>query len=131
MTYMGLLAKVIDLNNTIGGPGLGIIGNKPPTTGEAALTTITNVVSAIIGFMTVAAGIWLIFQIIVAGFNWIGSAGDKSKLETARNRLTNALIGIVIVAAGWSILALAGKFLGWDILITAPGDILKGLNFGP
>jgi hypothetical protein len=81
--------------------------------------------------MTVAAGIWLMFQILIAGINWLSSGGDKGKIESARNRLTNALIGIVIVAAGWAILALAGKFLNWDILITDPGAIIDSLDLTP
>jgi hypothetical protein len=126
-----LALSEIDLNNTISGEGLGIIGRNPPSTGEAALTTITNIVSAVIGFMTVVAGIWLIFQLLVGGINWISSGGDKAKLEAARDRLTNALIGVVIVSAGWAILALAGKFLGWDILISNPGNLLNVLNINP
>lgn len=129
---MRLLAQQpIDLGNSIGGEGLGVIGKNPPTTGTGALTMITDVVSAVIGFMTIAAGIWLIFQILVAGINWITSGGDKTKIEDARNRLTNALIGMVIIAAGWAILALAGKFLGLDILIERPQQILNNINIVP
>lgn len=78
--------------------------------------------------MTVAAGIWFIFQLLTGGFFWISSGGDKAKLHEARERLTNAFLGLVIVVAGWSILALVGQFLGFDIVIGDPKTIIGNLG---
>jgi hypothetical protein len=57
------------------------------------------------------------------------SMGDKHKLQEARDRIVNALIGLVIVIAGWGVLALVGQFFGWDILITNPATIIKQIQF--
>lgn len=115
----------------IGGEGLGPFGNigKDIAPDSAAgLKGVTNTVSSIIGIMTVAAAIWFILQFMVGGFYWITSAGDKGKLSEARDRIQNAFIGLLVVVAGWSILALAGQFLGYDILINEPGEVIKQLN---
>jgi len=117
----------IDLGGTIGGEGLGPFAKKSMT-GESALTSVTSAVSSIIGIMTVAAAIWFIFQFLIGGFYWISSGGDKQKLHEARERITNAFIGLIIVIAGWAILALAGQFFGYDILISKPGDVIKQLQ---
>lgn len=109
---------------TIGGSGLGPFGETP---GDG-LTGITKLVSAVIGFMTIAAGIWFLFQFIVGGFNWISAAGDKAKLQAARDRLTNAFIGLVVVTAGWAILALAGTILGVDFTVSNPGSIIQQIT---
>lgn len=129
------LAQKIQLD-PIGGTDLGPFGNYGIDLGSqgeqgavTALTGITKVISAIIGIMTVAAAVWFIFQFLVGGLNWITSAGDKAKLEDARNRITHAFIGLIIVIAGWAILALAGQFFGFDILIN-PGDLIPKLNVG-
>jgi hypothetical protein len=119
----------IDLHGTIGGAGLGPV--SAVTDGADALLKITNVVSAVIGFMTVAAGIFFIFQILIGGYTWLSSMGDKHRLEEARNRIVNALIGLVIVVGGWGILSLVGQFFGWDILINDPSTIMKNLQIGP
>lgn len=104
---------------TIGGGGLGPFGNIAQTP-EAGLAGVTGTVSAIVGVMTAAAAIWFLFQFLIGGFFWMTSAGDKAKLETARHRINDAFIGLVIVVAGWAILALAGQFLGFeDILLPA------------
>lgn len=120
---------------TIGGEeGLGPFGNigKGILSGQAGGTTglvaVTGAISAIIGIMTVAAGIWFIFQLLTGGFYWISSGGDKTRLHEARERLTNAFIGLLIVVGGWSILALVGQFLGFDIVIGDPGTIIGNLG---
>jgi len=108
----------------IGGEGLGPFGQSA---GDG-LTGITNIVSSVIGIMTIAAGIWFLFQFVIGGFNWINSGGDKAKLQTSRDRLTNALIGLIVVVAGWSILALAGTFFNVDFTISNPTDTLRQLD---
>jgi hypothetical protein len=92
-----------------------------------SLQAITRVVSSIVGVITAVAGIWFFLNFIVAGIQWIGAGGDKHTLEEAQKRITNAFIGLIIVVAGWSILALAGKFLGFDILISKPADLIQQL----
>jgi len=108
----------------IGGEGLGPFGSSP---GDG-LTGITNIVSSVIGIMTIAAGIWFLFQIVIGGFNWINAGGDKAKLQTSKDRLTNAFVGLIIVVAGWAILALAGTFFNVDFTITDPSGMLQLLS---
>lgn len=114
---------------TIGeGGGLGHLG-KPYTDGTTALIDTSKIVSTIIGVMTVAAVIWFIFTFITGAFSWITSKGDKAKLETARDRITNAVIGLIIVVAAWAIVSLLGVMLGWEnILIQDPGALMDQLD---
>lgn len=108
----------------IGGEGLGPFGKTP---GDG-LTGITSIVSSVIGIMTIAAGIWFLFQFIIGGFNWINAGGDKAKLQTSKDRLTNAFVGLIVVVAGWAILALAGTFFNVDFTISNPGSLLEQLS---
>ncbi|MFC1646963.1 hypothetical protein ACFL1A_01635 [Patescibacteria group bacterium] len=130
-----LLTQVNQPLGTIGGEGLGPLGDLQIDRGSGAgggvtaLTRLTNIVSIVIGVMTVTAGIYFMFMILIGGWGWITSAGDKAKLEKARDRITNAFIGLVIVVAGWSILALVGQLLGWDIIIFSPATIIGSLQF--
>lgn len=98
-----------------------------PTGALGSLQAITRVISSIIGVITAVAGIWFFLNFIIAGVQWIGAGGDKHTLEEAQKRITNAFIGLIIVVAGWSILALAGKFLGYDILISDPQRMIQQL----
>ncbi|QQS20209.1 TrbC/VirB2 family protein [Candidatus Saccharibacteria bacterium] len=61
-------------------------------------TKIDSVVSTVITIFTAVIGIVAVIMIIVAGFKYITSGGDSSKLTSAKNTLVYALIGLVIVA---------------------------------
>lgn len=132
---MRVFAQTPEPLGTIGGGGLGPFGKigegiarNSAAGGEAGLKAVTGAVSSVIGVMTVAAAIWFIFQFMTGGFYWITSAGDKTKLNEARDRIQNAFIGLVVVVAGWAVLALAGQFLGYDIVIKNPGTVIQQLN---
>ena len=89
--------------------------NNPVVTGAAGKTPEVAVgafISGIIGVILVFASIWTLFMLLQAGLEWIGSVGDKTGLENARNRITNALLGLFIVFAAWTIYLLILQFLG-------------------
>ncbi|HLD24813.1 MAG TPA: hypothetical protein VJB96_02740 [Patescibacteria group bacterium] len=108
---------------TIGGSGLGPFGENP---GDG-LTGIAKIISSVIGFMTIAAGVWFLFQFIVGGFTMISAGGDKAKLQSSKDKLTNSFIGLIVVVAGWSILALASTFFGVDFTLSS-GNLLQQLS---
>ncbi len=78
--------------------------------GEVIGLIITRAVSAMFLFAFIMA----FFYLITGAMHWITSAGDKTKLEEARNRITHSIIGIIVVAATWAIMTLTGQFVGMD-----------------
>lgn len=98
---------------TIGGDGLGPFGNRGYT-GQTSgpFADFAGGVSTIIGVMTIIGAIWFMIQFLIASFYWITSGGEKGKLEQARDRIVNAFVGLIILVAGWSLLALIGQVLG-------------------
>ncbi len=122
---MKLLTAGIPIGN-IGGPGLGPFGKTSATTGLEAVNQVTKVVSSFVGLLTIIASIWFLFQLIFGGFEWISSGGDTKKLATARQRIMNGFLGLIIVIAAWGIAALVGEFLGYDIL--NPGQYIGSLQ---
>ncbi len=77
--------------------------------------TITQIVSAALLLILVVAAIVFFFMLIVGGIRWITSGGDKTQTEGARNQITAALIGLVIVFAAWAIANLIEIFFGIDL----------------
>ncbi len=112
----------------IGGAGLGPFGAKPAGTGTLALSQITGLISGIIGFMTVCAGIWFMFQLLFGGYEWITAGGDGKKLQAARERITHGFFGLTIIIGSWALLAVVGQFFGYDILIGNPGQVIQQLQ---
>jgi hypothetical protein len=79
-------------------------------------TNIATIISKALGLLTIMAGIWFLFQVIIAGYNFMSAAGDKGRIENANRKLTNSIVGLIIVAAAYGLLALVGMFLGVNFL---------------
>ncbi|RLC31705.1 hypothetical protein DRH13_02670 [Candidatus Woesebacteria bacterium] len=97
--------------------------NLNPTGEFAALgdLTVGGIVSAFIRLILVIAALVFFFILVIGGIRWIASGGDKAQTETARNQITAALVGLVIVFAAWAIVQLINTFFGVDIFsLTLP-----------
>lgn len=92
--------------------------NLKPSSGLAANFTNLNVGQIIAGFITlviVVAAVVFFIVLVIGGVRWIMSGGDKAQTEAARNQITAALVGLVIVFAAWAIAQLIGTFFGVSI----------------
>lgn len=96
-----------------------------------AFSSFAYLVSNVIGIMSVVAGLWFAFQVIIGGLNWLTSSGDKARLEKAQLTLVHAVIGLTIVLAAYALINLVGKVLGFDLLISNPADFVNKLRFNP
>ena len=62
-----------------------------------------SVVALIItGFLSLL-GIIFIVLIIMAGYNWMTSAGEEQKITKAKETIKRAVIGLIIIVAAYSI----------------------------
>jgi hypothetical protein len=68
-------------------------------------------ISQLIKLITVVAGIWTMFNFIFAGWTYITGSGDSSAGEKVSKRMTNSVVGLVIVALSYSIAALIGLLI--------------------
>ena len=97
-------------------------------TGAQGLT-ISQIINWALVTILVIAGVVFFFMLIIGGIRWILSGGDKANTEAARNQITAALIGLVVVFAAWALATLIGNIFGitffsggFDIgTISAPG----------
>jgi hypothetical protein len=104
--------------------GLGPLGFETDAiTKTNAFTLLSNTLSIIVGVLTVIAGIWFLFQIITAGYQWLISGGDKASVAAARDKLTFSLIGLVIIVMAFAIVSLVGTLFGIDFL--KPASVLE------
>ncbi len=78
--------------------------------------TIPGIISALIRLTLVVAALVFFFILVIGGIRWILSGGDKAQTEAARNQITAALVGLVIVFAAWAIIQLVQVFFGINIL---------------
>lgn len=110
------------------GKGFGPFSADFPGLLTNPLKAISQTVSLVIGVITLAAGIYFIFQFFIGGFEWLQGSGDKARLQKAQDRLTHAVIGLLIVAAAFGVTALIGSILGLDILLKDSKCIINALQ---
>lgn len=99
---------------------LGIFGNiaNPTTYGTAGDKGqgLFDFLSNILKFAAVAGGIYMIIQIILAGFDYINANGDVKKLELAWTKIWQSLVGLAIISAAFVIAGVVGRLTGLNIL---------------
>lgn len=82
---------------------------------DTGVTNIGNIISALIGILITIATVASLLYLVIGGLSWIVSDGDKGKLEQARNKITQAILGLIIVVAAWAIWVLIGKVFGFNV----------------
>jgi len=112
-----LIKEVLAGEHDLGPPlrGVGKLGTGKVLTEPAV--GFASVFSLIIGFMSVAAIVWIVFSIISAGYEWMAAGGDSQKVEQAQKKITSSFIGLLRVMGAVVIVSLSGNVLfGIDIL---------------
>lgn len=118
MHILNLIAQVPATLPTIGDANRKtILGPfSDAASGWAPGDKVAHLLSQIVGFLTVAGGIWFLIQLIVGAFKWMTSGGDKNNVEAAKEHLTHAIISLAILVAAYVITGLVGVIFGLDIL---------------
>lgn len=101
-----------DLGKLRGRGRLGLEGLDP----DAALGVFTDIISAVIGIMTIGGGLWFLIHIIVSGYNLITAGGDSQKVQEAQRKIQNNAIGLFIIVSAIFILSLFGTLLNVPFL---------------
>ncbi|KKR16257.1 MAG: hypothetical protein UT54_C0013G0007 [Candidatus Daviesbacteria bacterium GW2011_GWB1_39_5] len=98
---------------------------KKDSTGSGA---ISDFLSRLIVLIYSIAGIVLLFMILWGALEWMLSGGDKEKIASARGRIFNAIIGIILFAIAFAIIRVIGQFTGFtffkgqnDVVIVSTG----------
>lgn len=83
-----------------------------PNMGAATIQCLEPLFRNVVQGVAALVGIALFIMILNSGFRYLTSAGDPKKLETARGSLTNAIVGVVVIALGYLILRTIEEFTG-------------------
>jgi hypothetical protein len=90
----------------------------PPSIGQGGVEkggpAIGMFITNVIGGMFIVAFFVALLYLITGGFHWITSGGDKANLESARNKIIHAIVGLIVVASIWAVMTVVGQFVGLD-----------------
>jgi hypothetical protein len=66
-------------------------------------TDLTTLIARLIKVVLSILGVILVVLIIYAGFKWMTAGGESKGTTEAKTILQNAIIGLIIIVAAWSI----------------------------
>ena len=90
-----------------------IFSLKNPLPNLDNLGDIFNILLSLAFFV---AGVAMFFNLVIGGIQWISSGGDPKALDSARRRLTNAVVGLIIVVAAYAIALILQQVFGIRIV---------------
>lgn len=80
--------------------------------GPGWAANLGSLISTALSFVMALAALIVFLYLIWGGIEWITSGGDKSKTESARNKITAAVLGLIVLAASYAILLVMLQVLG-------------------
>lgn len=105
-------------------------GTDLSKTGSVGISTF---LSNLITLIYTLAAIVLLFMLLWGAWDWLTSEGDKEKLQSAQRKIINAIIGILLFAITFAVIAVLGQFTGFKFFVgqgieigrDASGNIIK------
>jgi len=90
---------------------------------QGFITSFAALIDMILTAAMLFGALATLFHLILGGIYWITSGGDKDKIKKARDRMINAVVGLIILSAAYAIFTLVIGFLGIDSLDELIGSI--------
>lgn len=78
------------------------------------LTGIVVLINTALKILFIVAGVYALFNIVIAGIEFINAGGDAKSVTKAWNRIWQSLLGLVIIVSSFLIAAIIGIILFGD-----------------
>ena len=90
-----------------------------------AFTNLGDLITKVLGLLLFLAGLLALLFLVIGGIQWISSGGDKIAAAAARDRITAAIIGLIIVVATYALARVIEGVFGIPIV---GGFNIPGVN---
>ena len=85
-----------------------------PESESIETVTVGSLIGKILPYIFSAAGIALLVYLVIGGLQMMVSRGDPKAMQSAQAKITNALIGFVIVFFAFTLVQIIGQLLGLE-----------------
>ncbi len=102
------------------------INNASPLASSNQGSGLIILLNTLLKTAIVIAGVYVLFNIILAGYTFLGAGGDPKKVQAAWEKIYQSVIGLVVVA-GSLILAMVFSYL----IFGNPLEIISPQIFTP
>lgn len=77
-----------------------------------ANTSVGSIITFLVAFVIIIAVLLALVFIVIGAIQWITSGGDKTKVDSARNHIVAAVLGLIVIAFSFVLI---------NVVITALG----------
>lgn len=77
---------------------------------------IGTIVSGLLPYLFAGAGLMLLLYLLFGGLQLMTSGGDPKKMQEARGKIGNALVGFIIVFIAYWLVQIVGTILGIEAI---------------
>ena len=113
------MIKTINAQDPITNPAL-----NPSLQSKSGVGFFQDLIPRMVG-LAFLVGVLIFFFIMITGaIQWITSGGDKAAIEGARGKITNAIVGVVILLSLFALLKVVEDFFGINILALDIGPLM-------
>lgn len=114
-TYKAYAKETIELNFGEVAKDKDVVGtaNYEPDDGEAGFGALIEQILTIV--VTIAA-IIIFIMFLWGGLEWITAGGDKTKIEKARTRIMQSIIGMIVLAGVIALFGMLQAFLNFEVI---------------
>lgn len=97
--------------------GIALAATAPSaiTSPQGYSTDIGVFIGWVLTVVMVIAILLVLLYLVLGGIEWITSGGEKSKTEAARNKITAAVIGIIILASAYALASFVAYIMNFDL----------------
>ena len=82
---------------------------------QIPFTNMGKLMSNALALLFFFAGLLTFFFIVVGGIQWITAGGDAKAAQSARDRITAAVVGLIVVVAAYAITLILGQVFGINL----------------
>jgi len=85
--------------------------NAPTSSRLTDISQIGGVLGAVMKTLVLGAGIYAVFNFILAGYAYISSSGDPKGIQMATAKIWQSIIGLVVAAGALVLAGILGRVL--------------------
>lgn len=74
-----------------------------------------SILPTLIGYAFLIAAAVFVLMLIIGGVQWVSAGSDKGRLESAKARITNAIVGLVVLVVMYALIQLVNQIFGLNI----------------
>lgn len=75
---------------------------------------IGNLISVLVSVFMIVGFIFALFHLMFGAIRWVTASGDKTALQNAQDRMTQAVVGLILLVATWALMMLVSTILGFN-----------------